>query len=74
MPLYLFALKFFTLPPSSLCKHLLIDGNQSQLLALMCIFHFSVAFISALLPGKLQSGARMKIIYLTGETINQPVF
>lgn len=78
MPFYLFALNFFyffTLPPPSLCKHSLVDGNQSQLLALTCVFHFSVAFMSDLLPGKMQSGARMEIIYLTGgETIKAPVF
>lgn len=71
MPFYLFALKFLGFfflpsPSSSLCKHLLVDGNQSQLLALTCVFHFSVAFMSALLPGEMQSGARIGIIYLTG--------
>lgn len=66
--LKIFGFFFFFLPSpsSSLCEHLLVDGNQSQLLALTVVFHFSVAFTSALLPGEMQSGARMGIIYLTG--------
>lgn len=45
---------------SSLLKHLLAEGNQSQLPALTCTFLLSVALMSALLPG--------------GRCIEHPVF
>lgn len=43
---------------SSLCKHLLIDENQSQLVALLTrASHSSVVLMSSLLAGETQAGA-----------------